>query len=154
MFYEIKDQLDNPDVRAIMAASAFDPSPEAMEQKVMEFRRHESWQLYGWVENGQVLGVCGFKIHKDYMEILNIAVAESIRHHGIGGKMLTALWKKYKMAIEAETDDDAVEFYRKRGFTTTAIQKYNVRRWTCVLTAPKPLEQVTDEKQTCLFPSY
>lgn len=152
MFHNIKDQLDNPAVRAIMAASAFDTSPEAMDYKAAEFRRHESWQLYGWVENGKIVGVCGFEVHKDYVEILNIAVAESVRHHGIGGKMIATLWKKYEMAIEAETDDDAVDFYRKRGFTTTAIQKYNVRRWTCVLAAPKPLEQVTDEERTRLFP--
>lgn len=87
----IKDQLDNPAVCVIMAASAFDPSPEAMEQKAAEFRCHESWQLYGWVENGGIVGVCGFEVHKDYVKILNIAVAESVRHHGISGKIITAL---------------------------------------------------------------
>ena len=91
MFCDIKDQLNNPDVRAIMAASAFDPSPEAMDYKAEEFRRHESWQLYGWIENGMIVGVCGFEVHKDYVEILNIAVAESVRHHGISGKIITAL---------------------------------------------------------------
>jgi ribosomal protein S18 acetylase RimI-like enzyme len=146
MFCDIKDQLDNPDVRAIMAASAFDPSPEAMDYKATEFRRHESWQLYGWVENGKIVGVCGFDVHKDYVEILNIAVAESVRHHGVGGKMITALWKKYEMAIEAETDDDAVDFYRKRGFVTTAFQKYGVRRWTCVLAAPKQDQTIVMRK--------
>jgi len=152
MFCDIKDQLDNPAVRAIMAASAFDPSPEAMKQKVAEFRRHNDWQLYGWVEDGNIVGVCGFEVHSDWVEILNIAVAENVRYCGIGGKMITALWKKYEMAIEAETDDDAVDFYRKRGFQATAIQKYNVRRWTCVLAAPMPLDQVTDEERARLFP--
>lgn len=153
MFCDIKNQLDNPDVRAIMAASAFDPSPEAMDYKASEFRRHESWQLYGWVENGMIVGVCGFEVHKDYVEILNIAVAESVRHHGIGGIMIATLWKKYEMAIEAETDDDAVDFYRKRGFTTTAIQKYSVRRWTCVLAAPKSLDQeIDEERRTRIYP--
>jgi hypothetical protein len=46
--------------------------------------------------------------------------------------MITALSETYHLPIEAETDDDAVEFYRKNGFTTTATQKYNVRRWNCV----------------------
>ncbi len=153
MFYDIKDQLDNPAVRVIMAASAFDPSPEAMDYKAAEYRRHESWQLYGWVENGRIIGVCGFEVHKDYVEVLNIAVAESVRHHGVGGKMITALWKKYEMAIEAETDDDAVDFYRKRGFQATTIQKNNVRRWKCVLAAPKLLGQEADkERQARIYP--
>jgi hypothetical protein len=55
MFCDIKDQLDNPTVRTIMAASAYDPSPQAMEQKAVEFRRHESWQIYGWVENDEIV---------------------------------------------------------------------------------------------------
>lgn len=153
MFCDIKDQLDNPTVRTIMAASAYDPSPQAMEQKAVEFRRHESWQIYGWVENDEIVGVCGFEVHKDYVEILNIAVAENIRYHGVGGKMITALWKKYEMTIEAETDDDAVDFYRKRGFSTTATQKYGVRRWTCVLATLKSLDQETDkERQARIYP--
>ena len=110
MLFDIKDKLDNPIVLNIMAASAFDSSPEAIKQKAIEFRRHESWQLYGWIKNGEIIGVCGFEVHKDYVDILNIAVAESVRHQGVGGKMITELWKKYEMAIEAETDDDAVDF--------------------------------------------
>jgi GrpB-like predicted nucleotidyltransferase (UPF0157 family)/GNAT superfamily N-acetyltransferase len=152
MFCDIKDRLDDPIVRRIMAASAFDPSPEAMDHKAAEFRRHASWQLFCWVDHGRIVGVCGFEIHKDYVEILNIAVDENVRRHGIGRKMIAALWRQYEMAIEAETDDDAVDFYRKCGFITTATRKYNVRRWTCVLAAPKPLDQVTDEERARLFP--
>ncbi|HOJ10073.1 MAG TPA: hypothetical protein PK733_05710 [Clostridiales bacterium] len=54
--------------------------------------------------------VCWFEVHKDYMEILNIAVTESVHHHVIGGKMVATLWKNYGVAIEAKTDDDAVDF--------------------------------------------
>jgi ribosomal protein S18 acetylase RimI-like enzyme len=146
-FRDIKSQLDNPVVRKIMAYSAFDPTPESMDKKTEEFRRHESWQLSGWVENGEIVGVCGFEVHSGYVEILNIAVDESARGKGIGSGMVTALWKKYEMAIEAETDDDAVDFYRKMGFETTALQKYNVRRWMCVKPAPKPLNNETDEER-------
>ena len=152
MFYDIKDQMDSLNVLQIMAYSEYESSIERAKQKAAEFHRHESWQLYGWIENGEIVGVCGFEVHKDYVEILNIAVAQSVRHHGVGDKMITALWKKYEMTIEAETDDDAVDFYRKRGFQATAIQKYGIRRWTCVLAAPKPLDQVTDEERARLFP--
>ena len=153
MFCDIKEQLDNPDVLQIMAYSEYESSIERAKQKASEFRRYESWQLYGWVENDEIIGVCGFEVHKGFVEILNIAVAENVRHHGIGGKMVTTLWEKYEMAIEAETDDDAVEFYRKYGFEASAIQKYNVRRWTCVLPAPKPLDRETDEeRQARIYP--
>jgi GrpB-like predicted nucleotidyltransferase (UPF0157 family) len=153
MFCDIKNQLDNPDVRAMMAASAFDPSPEVMDQKVVGFRRHESWQLYGWVENGMIVGICRYEVHRDYVEILNIAAADSVCYHSICGKMIDTLWKKYEMAIETETDDDAVDFYRKCGFTTTSIYKHSVLRWACVLAAPKSIDQETDaERRAGIYP--
>ena len=72
MFCDIKEQLDNPDVLAIMASSEYESSIERAKQKASEFRRYESWQLYGWVENDEIVGVCGFEVYKDYVEILNI----------------------------------------------------------------------------------
>jgi len=133
MFYDVKNQIDNPVIRELLSASAFDNSSTAMDAKAAEFRRRDDWQLYGWKDNDKVVGVCSFKAHLDYVEILNIAVAENTRHHGIGKAMVIALQGKYKMAVEAETDDDAVAFYRKCGFETTAFQKYNTQRYTCLL---------------------
>ena len=133
MFTDIKDHLDNPVVREILAECVFDNSPEGLDNKAAEYRRKESWHLYGWVEDGEILGVCGFEAHTDWVEILHIAVARHAQRHGIGGAMVRALRETYKITVEAETDDDAVEFYRKCGFETTAMQKYNVRRWVCVL---------------------
>jgi ribosomal protein S18 acetylase RimI-like enzyme len=78
-------------------------------------------------------GVCSYEVHIDYVEILNIAVSEKERNHGIGRNMIDAVAKTHIMAIEAETDDDAVGFYRKCGFEASAIQKYNTRRWVCTL---------------------
>ena len=132
MFCDIKDKLDDPIVRMIMSESAFDNSPEAMDYKAAEFRRKSNWSLYGWLENGEVIGVCGFEVHTDWVEILNIAVKNDVRQRGVGKAMIDTL-KMYGKTIEAETDDDAVDFYRKCGFETTPIQKYNVRRWVCVL---------------------
>lgn len=153
MFCDIKDKLEDPTVLEIMACSVYESSIERAKQKAAEYRRNESWQLYGWFENDEIVGVCGFAVHKDYVEIRNIAVTENNRHHGVGGKMISALWKKYELAIEAETDDDAVDFYRNRGFVATAIQKYGVRRWTCVLAAPRPLDHETDEeRQARIYP--
>ena len=135
MFLDIKDQLDNPAVREILAECVYDNSPAGLDRTAAEFRRKEGWLVYGWVENGEILGVCGFEVHADWVEILDIAVAKGAQRRGIGGAMVRALQEMYGRTVEAETDDDAVEFYRKRGFETTAIQKYNVRRWTCVLAA-------------------
>jgi len=50
--------------------------------------------------------------------------------------MVTALEEMYGLPIEAETDDEAVAFYRKRGFETTEFDHpKRGRRYTCVLKA-------------------
>jgi len=132
-FIDVKDQMDNPAVLNILAACVFDNSQSGMAKQIEEYRRHGSWQLCGWVDSGDIVGICGFEVHLDWVEILHIAVLENARGRGIATKMVEALREQYKMTIEAETDNDAVDFYRKCGFKTTAFRKYDVRRWTCVL---------------------
>jgi ribosomal protein S18 acetylase RimI-like enzyme len=131
MFTQIKDQINHEEILKILADCVFDNSEKGLKKVCQDYQRHKTWQLFAWRENEQIQGVCGFEIHPDWLEILHIAVSEANRNQGIGGLMLNEL-KKHNLPIEAETDDDAVNFYRKNGFTTTALQKYNVRRWACV----------------------
>ena len=137
MFCDIKNELDNPIVRNLVNASAGDKSTEALDRKVAEFRRNENWHLYGWIENDEILGVCGGVIHSDYVEIYNIAVDPNNRKHGIGKAMINAVQEKYKMTIKAETADGIVEFYQKCGFETEVFMKtYSngpCQRHKCVL---------------------
>jgi len=80
-----------------------------------------------------IVGVCVFDVSTSKVQILNIAVAEDSRTQGVGRKMIAALRDRYNTPIEAETDDDAVGFYRKCGFETTVFEKHNTRRYACVL---------------------
>lgn len=146
-FRDVKKHIYNPMILKIMAASFFDPTPEKMAAKAEDFRQNESWRLFAWVANGEILGVCGIELYSDYIEILNIAVAEHSRHSGVGRAMIETLKAKYDMAIKAETDDDAIGFYKKCGFETTEIYKQcgdnPFRRWNCIL----PAQIETDEKR-------
>jgi ribosomal protein S18 acetylase RimI-like enzyme len=141
MFCDIKPQIDSPIVRHVISAAVFDDSEEGLNKWAEKIRVRESRQLYAWVEDNSVIGVCDFERHLDFVEILTIAVAENARKRGIGSAMVAALQNMYHLPIEAETDDDAVEFYRKCGFETTAIRKYEMRRWTCVLPAPQEINR-------------
>jgi len=131
MFRNIKDQLDNPVVRNIFAACVYKNADKKLEQ----YRSCDTLSLYGWVENGEIVGVCGFEV-RDTVEIKHIAVAENARGRGIGSAMIAALRAQFCLTIQAETDDDAVDFYRKVGFEATEFEKYGVRRWACVLASP------------------
>ena len=142
-FCDIRNQLANPNVQALFAACCYEMSQENAKKKLEEYSRNPNWHLYGWTKNGEIIGVCGFVVHPDNVEINGIAVAETVRHRGVGGAMISALQSIYKQAIHAETDDDAIGFYQKCGFSTTAIQKHGVRRWVCVLSAKERNNELT-----------
>jgi len=134
MFINIKNKMDNPIVRKIIAYAAFDGSSEGVAKTVQEYLLNPKLYFYAWVENDSILGICGYERHDDRIEIHLIAVDENSRSRGVGGLMVTALQEAYGKNIEAETDGDAVEFYRKRGFTTCEfIHETRGKRYTCVL---------------------
>lgn len=66
--------------------------------------------------------------------ICHIAVDEKYRHQGIALQMIGEIIRKYELTnIEAETDEEAVEFYKKCGFTIKSLgEKYlGVERFHC-----------------------
>jgi len=134
MFTDIKNKMNSPAVHKIIAYAAFDGSPEGVAKTVETYQHDPKLHFYAWVEGDNVLGICGYEIHAEKVEIHLIAVDENTRSRGVGGAMVTALQNKYAKYIEAETDDDAVNFYRKRGFATHEfIHERRGKRHTCVL---------------------
>lgn len=145
MFCDIKDRLSDPVVRQILSCCLFDASSAGIDKALTKYVGE---QFYGWIENGEPLGVCGFRVLQNTVEICHIAVAENARNKGIGRAMVSTLQNKYGMDIQAETDDGAVNFYRKCGFEVTAMYKQydgkDFRRWTCVLKKMRTEQQIMD----------
>jgi len=137
MLCELKNNLDNPTVRKLVSASAYDQTIEATDRRMEEFRRMEDLHFYGWLENDAILGACGVEVHSDCVVIRNIAVVPHVRRRGIGKAMINAIQQKYKRIVKAETDDGAVEFYRKCGFETEGFVKIysdgECQRYRCFL---------------------
>ena len=65
--------------------------------------------------------------------VLDIAVNENCRKQGIGSALLSFVLENFNISeLTAETDDDAVGFYKKFGFTVTEIQTvYDTKRYLC-----------------------
>ncbi|WP_327932040.1 GNAT family N-acetyltransferase [Brevibacillus centrosporus] len=64
-----------------------------------------------------------------------MAVRAASREHGYGSQLIDLLLQKYKSkVIAAETDQEAVGFYRKYGFQIKSLgEKYpGVERFLCV----------------------
>ena len=134
VFQDIKARINEPEVGVIISYAALDGSPEGVAKEAEMYLSSDRLDFYGCVENGRVVGICGFEVHCDKVEIHLISVAEDRQKQGIGGAMVTALHTMYGLPLEAETVEEAVGFYRKRGFVTTAFQDPELgEKFTCVL---------------------
>ena len=94
-------------------------------------------KLYGFIDkDGSALGIVGLKGEGASAEILHIAVDEHKRNCGIGRRIIDELLKLENLTeLTAETDHDAVEFYRRYGFDIQSLgEKYpGVERFYCRL---------------------
>jgi GrpB-like predicted nucleotidyltransferase (UPF0157 family) len=152
LFCDIKNQSDEGIWGEVLVASDLITSPEIRSGTADKYRPHSFSQLYGWVEEDEILGICEYQVHKNHVEIINMAAKKEKNHPDIGGQMISALWGKYQTVIKARTDDDGVEFFREHGFAVSLNSQSVLERWECVLNAPKPLDQITDEERARLFP--
>ena len=134
VFIDIKSRITEPEVGLIISYAALDGSSEGVAKEAAMYLSSDKLHFYGWVEDGRVVGICGFEVHDDKVEILLISVAEGRQKRGIGGAMVIALQKMYGLPLEAETVEEAVGFYRKCGFAITAFQHPEWgEKYTCVL---------------------
>ena len=136
MFQDIKARITEPKISRIISLAMFDSSPESVAKDAARYQASDRLNVYGWIENGEIIGICGFEVHPDKVEIHRMAVATDRQWQGVGGRMIRTLQNMFALPLEAETDDDAVGFYRNCGFEASAFlhPTWNMTRYTCVLT--------------------
>ena len=79
-------------------------------------------RIYVNVTDHQITGILVIDRSKQIPEIVGIAVAE--QKHGIGKKLILEAMRLERLdRIFAQTDEDAVGFYRKCGFSAERIVK-------------------------------
>jgi len=141
MLEQMKHRLGEEEIRELIGYSVF-PDPERIEQAITRYQQEDAMQLYGAVEEDEVIGIVGFTKDEDQNLILqHIAVRPENREQGHGrGIMLELIGLMNPKSIVAETDEDAADFYRNIGFTVVSLgEKYpGVERFRC--------EYVTDEE--------
>lgn len=104
---------------------------------------HAPYELWALDMNDGVIGVVGVRLG-DPAEITHIAVTPDVRGQGRGRELfhrLEALHGEVRRWV-AETDDDAVGFYRRIGFAVETLPpRYpGVTRYRCEYPARPPLE--------------
>lgn len=137
MIKNIKDILCSEEIYNIYSACMFNPTFDKFKLKTEQMQNDSSVCVYGYFLNDKIIGVISTQETDKTVEIIGIAVDTKERHSGIGTKLIDYLKDKSQKPITAETDIDAVIFYKKCGFDIEEkiVSKSNISysRYVCTL---------------------
>ncbi len=106
------------DAYAVFAPCMYRPTPERFRAKWAQWTADPQIRICTAEEDGRLLGMLVLRRNDTGADILGIAVAEACRRRGIGRQLIrTAIDSDRPDLLTAETDDEAVGFYVKCGFT-------------------------------------
>lgn len=129
-FTDIKNSLCDKSIYYLLAPSVFNPTPERLLSRAEKYQADEKSKAYAYSENGEYKGIVVFKIKEQTAEILDIAVKSEYQGNGIGSKLIDYIFSQFSAKkITAETDDDAIGFYKEYGFSVidTKLNRGKIR---------------------------
>lgn len=148
---DIRLALHDPAVQAVWAHSLYEPTPEKQRGQADAALRDPAVHAYGWRREGRIVGVLMLRAQGEgCFEILSIATDPACRGQGVGARMIAGAVRRLTCArLTAETDGEAVGFYRRCGFAIQSLgERYpGVTRYQCTLHAgamPKRTEAFHD----------
>ena len=137
MFRPIRPDEDAVVSRELLSMSLGYPSPEQVERARARYDPEAGWHLLGYAPAGPLLGSIGIQITgPGEGTVRHIAVLPAYRSQGIGRRLLQHAVEADRLhRLVAETDQDAVGFYRRCGFIITSLgERYpGVERFKCEL---------------------
>ncbi|OWR27098.1 GNAT family N-acetyltransferase [Saccharibacillus sp. O23] len=135
MLQSVKNQVRDPQIAALVELSIF-PDPEHLERALAFYEEQPDAELLAYEEGGDKIGIVGFKPSGEgEITITHIAVEPESRGGGYGRGMLLELMVREKpQRVIAETDEEAVDFYRNVGFAVVSlgISPSGLERFRCV----------------------
>ena len=103
----------------VYSTCMYKPTFDKYIEKMSSYLDSSDVNIYLCEEDGAVAGMLVTDHSGEITEIMGIAVASDRRKCGIGRKLINfALESENTDKLKAETDDDAVGFYRSCGFKT------------------------------------
>jgi predicted GNAT family acetyltransferase len=104
-------------VVSVIAQCVYNPTEDKMNGIVQLYKSDANRVLYAYDDGSIVAAIIGLQIKPEETVILHIAVDQGMRGKGIGRTFLHEVMSLHKMTtLKAETDKDAVGFYRTCGF--------------------------------------
>ncbi|MBN1649139.1 MAG: GNAT family N-acetyltransferase [Spirochaetales bacterium] len=119
-------------VQSILAQCIWKPTEERIGKIAGSYFADRNSHLFLLSDSSGLIGIKNDG--KGLIEICHIAVAENMRKQGIGRNLIHEIIRQTRcITLYAETDDDAVNFYRKCGFVIKSLgEKYSgIVRYYC-----------------------
>jgi ribosomal protein S18 acetylase RimI-like enzyme len=122
-FYKLENNEQlylNDKISKIISLAMFNPTYGRIKSAAEGIYGKEQGRLYV-AEEEEILGIIGVRrVDNKFVEIMHIAVDPDYQGKGIGSKLIDHIREVERVdEIHAETDDDAVGFYKKYGFKIT-----------------------------------
>lgn len=135
---DVKPIILDENLLSILSPSIFNPTSERLRSRAESYINNENAYIFAYRENDKYLGIVVFEIAGHSAKILDIAVETTHRSKGIGSCLIDFVFKEFGVThIYAETDDDAIGFYKKYGFIVLeTFFKFDTMRYKCVCTNP------------------
>ncbi|MED3798543.1 GNAT family N-acetyltransferase [Lysinibacillus capsici] len=131
----IQSSKIQPEVKTLLSYAT---SEKKVDREYPLYIENPERVLYGYTIEQDLVGCIGIvKGEANRCEIKHIAVSPAYRGKGIGREMIRYVEDHHAFSsIYAETDQDAVIFYKNLGFHITSLgEKYpGVERFGCLLT--------------------
>jgi diadenosine tetraphosphate (Ap4A) HIT family hydrolase/GNAT superfamily N-acetyltransferase len=124
------------DAKAILSAAIFEPTKERIDALLSQVYSVPETTLFGLVHESTIVSVAGIRrVTNSIPELIHIAVKPSERHKGFGRQIIRMMITEGTTSLYAETDLDAVGFYKHCGFSIDSLgQRYlGIERFACTL---------------------
>lgn len=128
---------DRGKVQMLIASSVGNPTQDRLKALIDSYSAESNRDLFIVRIGEELVGCIGIKHKENHsLEILHIAVLEEFRMKGIGQALIDEIFRLFTPTeLTAETDDEAVDFYRQSDFeilelfeNESKVQRYRVRR--------------------------
>lgn len=135
MLVNVKDLVESQEISQLLEYAVY-ADEDALAEAVKRYQAEEGLELYALKHEGELIGLIGYEIdNHNALTITHLAIAPEYRNQGYGrGIVLEALYKAKPDRIIAETEEDAVDFYRNIGFVVLSTGRLpnGSERFRCV----------------------
>lgn len=139
-------ELKSSEIRDMLADCVGDPDQDDNLSRAVALYERRDYHLLVGALHQRPIAILGYREDGETTEIAHLAVRRDYRGINIGRRMIAHISSlRFEAQIRAETDAEAVGFYRACGFECESLgEKYPcIERFSCTLVPPRRTRRVS-----------